>query len=139
MCATRLLEARTAGTPHHQPADVHSLRAQRHPNTDLIRSPADNIGHKPVDPDGREEYSKQTKKCGELGDEALVGIGARYLFIQRGDVRDRQVAVDLVDGALHRCRDGAEVAGIADFKITEGPRTLRVQEVVDVSRFFPAG
>ena len=66
----------------------------------------------------------------QLRDDALIGIGAGDLFIQRGDIRDRQIAIDVMDCALDLSGDGAEVACVADFKVIQIAIALRGRQIV---------
>ena len=151
MLATSLLESRAAGTPmampisdqqedlpHDQPAYVHAIRAERHADADLVGPPADHVGHQAVDADGGEKDCEQAEESGELRDDALIGEGAGDLLIERGDVRDGQVAVDLVDGLLHCGSDGGEVAGVADPKSPRYPGCCVVGKIVERIPGLPA-
>ena len=97
----------------------------------LVGPPADHVGHQPVDTDGGEKYCEQSEEGGELREQSLVRIGACYLLIQRRYAEDRQVGIDFMDSVQHCSRDGAEVAGVADFKVSEITRTLDLGDVIN--------
>ena len=69
-------------------------------------------------------------------DQALVGNGARDLFIERSDTADGEGVVNAVHRLLHCVRDRVEVAVVANGKVAVTPGVLRVRDVVDVLRFL---
>ncbi len=121
---------------HDEPADIGSAGADGDADSDLVGAAADHVGHQSVDADGGEEDRKNPEEGGELCDQALVGNGARDLFIERSDTADGEGVVNAVHRLLHCVRDRVEVAVVANGKVAVTPGVLRVRDVVDVLRFL---
>jgi hypothetical protein len=65
-----------------------------------------------------------------LRDAALLGDGARDLFVEGDDIRDGERGIDIVDGLANGGDHGDRIAGIANFEIVEIADILGVRKIV---------
>ena len=80
---------------HHQPDDVARHRAERHAHADLARAPRDRVRHHAVEADDREQRREHAERRRQRRDQPIVQQRLIDLVLQRPQVVDRDVGVEL--------------------------------------------
>ncbi len=108
---------------HHHAQHVRLLRAERHPDADLLRPLRDTVRDHAVDPDRRQQERRTREHRQEQHRQPPFGDRVRHHFIHRPDVGDRQLRVERPHQPDDRRDDPAGVAGGSH---GNGHRSVRV-------------
>ena len=98
--------------PQDHPQHVLALSAQRHADADFLRSLGDRIGNYAVEADGGEERGEAGENREKQHREFSSQNGMREHILHRARIRQRHIAIDAPDRALHR-RQETERIGTA--------------------------
>src|SRR6266404_3904213 len=88
-----------------QPQNIVTLRAEGDANSDLVRPLRDGVTHHPKNSCGGEKKRDQREKTDEHRVQTRLGDRLRHIIRQCSRPINRQVLVDLGDGAAQRSRE----------------------------------
>ena len=93
------------GSPRDQPDHLPQLRAERDPNSDLLRALNDGIRGDGIEADHRQHQGKRRKHHEHSAEDAIVPALLRKHFVERHHVEERQIPIEAAQMLANPCHD----------------------------------